>query len=302
MKKILTYIALSVGATACIYVLSLLATGDHYWCFKDHDTCVIEEANHYRDIRDQKLKDENDRHTQSVAAINTYYNDQKINPLKNTLSAGAMLREAKEGDKRNVPSEFFTLKDSLVPIAHADENSGDGWIKGDETTDQNSTTNSKSNTKPLRYQALLSSLNSPYANIDIESHCKQAGVEQAQCEILVAIAQSESTSGTNFKSNFLPTEQAIKLGQSFYHNPVGIKDMRPENERERNHPDENGMYLRRFSSWDEFWLWYPAHMKEAYFDRGSTTAASISKCYVRGDCAIVKTGWVANINDFINKL
>lgn len=302
MKNLLIKIAMAVGVTAAIYVIALLTTGDNFWCFKGADECAIDQIVYYRNVRDQQIKEENDRHAKQVATINAYYNDQKINPLKLTLSAGAVIKEAKEGDKRNIPQEFFTLKSSLVPIAHADEYRGDGWIKDVEIKDQDSITKDQGSTKQLRYQALLTSVGSPYANVDIEASCERAGVEQAQCDILIGIANSESNSGTNFVCTGKSREEAISLGQSYYYNPVGIKDLRPVTERERNHPDSNGCYLRRFSSWNEFWSFYPAHMKQAYFDKGALTAPQISKCYVRGDCRVVKPSLVYRVESFINKI
>lgn len=300
MKNLLIKIAMAIGVTAVIYVVALITTTDYQFCFKDKDTCAIDQMVYYRNVRDQKINEENDRHARQVASINDYYNEQKINPLKLTLSAAAAIKEAKEGDKRNVPAEFFTLKNSLVPIAHADN--GDGWIKDVEIKDQDSITTAQGNKKPLRYQALLTSVGSPYANVDIESSCDKAGVEQAQCDILVGIANSESNSGTNFVCSGKTREEAIELGQGYYHNPVGIKDLRAVTERERNHPDSNGCYLRRFSSFNEFWSFYPAHMKKAYFDKGALTAPQISKCYVRGDCVYVKPAWVYRVESFINKI
>ncbi len=300
MKNLLIKIALAIGVTGCLYVVALLTTTDHYWCFKDRDTCTIDEMKHWREVKDKQLTQENDRHATTVATINDYYNEQKINPLKLTLSAGAVIKEAKEGDKRNIPQDFLTLRSSLVPIAHADN--GDGWIKDVEIKDQDSITIAQGSKKPLRYQALLTSVGSPYADVDIESSCEKVGVEQAQCDILVGIANSESNSGTNFVCSGKTREEAIELGQGYYHNPVGIKDLRAVTERERNHPDSNGCYLRRFSSFNEFWSFYPAHMKKAYFDKGALTAPQISKCYVRGDCRVVKPSWVYRVESFINKI
>lgn len=300
MKTILTKCAVAVGVGVCLYLLAFIFGTEHYWCFKDQDTCAVEEMNHYRNVRDEKLKQENEQHMINVTAINAYYNDKKINPLKVTLSAGAVIKEAKEGDRRNIPEELLTLKNVLVPIAQADN--GDGWTQDVEIKDQSSITKDQSTEKTLRYQAVLNSVGSPYANIDIESGCNTAGVTEYQCDILVAIAQSESGSGNNFKSDFLARDEAINLGQNFYHNPVGIKDLRPKEERERSHPDENGMYLRRFESWEAFWQWYPSHMKAAYFDRGGSTPAIISKCYVRGDCKITKPSWVHRVESFISKI
>lgn len=206
MKSVLLKIVLAIGVTLSLYIVALITTSDYQFCFKDHDTCVVDQITSYRTQRDAQLKSEEDRHAQQVATINGYYNDQKINPLKNTLSAAAVLKEVKEGDKRNVPSEFFTLRGTLLPKAFADS----------LPTDQG-------NTKALRYQALLTSVGSPYADVDIESHCLNAKLTQYQCDILVGIAQSESASGTNFVSTKLGREEAIRLGKEVYHNPVGLK-------------------------------------------------------------------------------
>lgn len=318
MKTFLIKIASAIGATALIYLVSLLTTGDSLWCFKDKDTCAIDQMVHYREQRDIKIKEEEERHKTSLASINSYYNDQKINPLKLSLSAGAILKEAKEGDKRNVPQEFLTLKGSLIPIAQADN--GDGWTQDDEIKDQSSITKDQSTEKTLRYQALLTSFGSPYANVDIGAYCKEANVPQEQCDVLVGIGHSESKSGTDFTSSTLPKAEAIRLGQEVYHNPVGIKLCRevpvvylspfsgdliksstecPEFSKK---PDENGMWIQRYDSWEQFWITYIYQMKRGYLDKGATTPESISKCYVRGDCVTVKTGWVNNVKFFTAKL
>lgn len=330
MKSILFKIVLAIGTTLAIYVIAIVATSDYQFCFKDKDTCAIDQMVYYRNVRDQKINEENDRHAKQVATINDYYNEQKINPLKLTLSAGAVIKEAKEGDKRNVPPEFFTLKNSLVPIAHADENRGDGWIKDVEIKDQDSISKEQSNQKTLRYQALLTSVGSPYANVDIESHCQQAGLTQYQCDILVGIGQSESRSGTDFTSTKVSKEEAIKLGKEVYHNPVGIKlcvevpvvrsipfadgdstivtstDCPPTVRK----PDENGMWIQKYDDWELFWILYTNQMKHSYFDRGAKNASDISRWYVGDNAELakkvgshyVKTNWVYRVESFINKL
>lgn len=300
MKLIFIKVLLVIGVAVSLYLSAMVATSGHYWCFKDKDTCTIEEIEYWRGLKEQTNNELTARYNEQMAKSNDYFDNKKINPLKLTLSASAVIKEAKEGDKRNVPAEFFTLKNSLVPIAHADN--GDGWIKDVEIKDQDSITTAQGSKKPLRYQALLTSVGSPYADVDIESSCEKAGVEQAQCDILVGIANSESNSGTNFVCSGKTREEAIELGQGYYHNPVGIKDLRAVTERERNHPDSNGCYLRRFSSFNEFWSFYPAHMKKAYFDKGALTASQISKCYVRGDCRVVKPSWVYRVESFTNKI
>jgi len=328
MKNLLLKIGLAIGTTIVIYVVALITTTDYQFCFKDKDTCTIEAINHYRNLRNKKNQDAKDYYDRSVATNNDYYNEQKINPLKLTLSAAAAIKEAKEGDKRNVPAEFFTLKNSLVPIARADN--GDGWTQDVEIKDQSSITTTQSNQKTLRYQALLTSVGSPYASVDIESHCKQAGLTQYQCDILVGIGQSESRSGTDFTSTKVSKEEAIKLGKEVYHNPVGIKlcvevpvirsipfadgdstivtstDCPPTVRK----PDENGMWIQKYDDWELFWITYTHQMKHSYFDRGAKNASDISRWYVGDNAELakkngshyVKSSWVYRVESFINKL
>lgn len=286
---------MAVGVTAAIYVIALLTTGDNFWCFEDKDTCAINQIVYYRNLRDQQLKDEQDRHATTVATINDYYNEQKINPLKLTLSAAAVIKEAKEGDKRNIPQEFFTLKSSLVPIAHADN--GDGWINDVEIKDQNSITITQSNQKTLRYQALLTSVGSPYADVDIESYCLNAELTQYQCDLLVAISGAESRFGTNFRKKDASGKIVLadEEGKKKF-NPVGLKG------GGISYPTPDGFYLRSFQSWEDFWTQYPLIMKRGYFSKGGNTAAIISKCYVSGDCVSVKTSWVNRVESFMSKI
>lgn len=312
-------IALVIGVALALYLTALVATSDHYWCFKDKDTCTIDEIDYWRAEKEMTIQQIKQRADEQLASANDYYDNKKINPLKLTLSAAAVIKEAREGDKRNVPQDFFTLKNSLVPIAHADENRGDGWINDVEIKDQDSISTAKGSKKPLRYQALLTSVGSPYANVDIESYCFDAKLTQYQCDILVGIAHSESASGTNFVSTKLPREDAIRLGKEVYHNPVGLKrcieikfmDKSPfSNEpyeastacpEPTKIPDENGMWIQKYDSWEVFWITYTHQMKDRYFDRGADSPASISRSYV-GKNGSVKTAWVNRVESFISKL
>lgn len=304
MKNLLIKIALAIGVTGCLYVVALLTTTDHYWCFKDRDTCTIDEMKHWREVKDKQLTQENDRHATTVATINDYYNEQKINPLKLTLSAGAVIKEAKEGDKRNIPQDFLTLRSSLVPIAHADN--GDGWIKDVEIKDQDSITTAQGSKKPLRYQALLTSVGSPYADVDIESHCSNAKLSIVQCDLLVGIAQAESQSGTDFKCDYKSKDAAITLGQNAYHNPVGIKDFRDDGIKKN--PDANGCYLWMFPSWDAFWEWFPQKMIKSYaWDRQGADVSYMSGCWVKGKnksggCLPPAKSWEHRVESFTSKI
>ncbi len=296
MKNLLIKIALAIGVTGCLYVVALLTTTDHYWCFKDRDTCTIEEIEYWRGLKEQTNNEITNKYNEQLASSNDYFDNKKINPLKLTLSASALIKEAKEGDKRNLPQELFSLKNSLVPIAHADN--GDGWNKDVEIKDQDSITTAQGNKKPLRYQALLTSVGSPYADVDIESSCEKAGVTQKQCDILVAISGAESSFGTKYRKKDLSTGSIVvadEEGKS-KHNPVGMKG------GGLSYPTEDGFYLRPFASWEDFWAQYPVIMKRGYFDRGGNTPAEISKCYVSGDCVSVKYSWVYRVESFINKI
>lgn len=314
-------IALVIGVALALYLTALVATSDHYWCFKDKDTCTIDEIDYWRAEKEMTIQQIKQRADEQLANANDYYDNKKINPLKLTLSAAAVIKEAREGDKRNVPQDFFTLKNSLVPIAHADENRGDGWINDVEIKDQDSISTAQGSKKPLRYQALLTSVGSPYANVDIESYCLDAKLTQYQCDILVGIAHSESASGTNFVSTKLPREDAIRLGKEVYHNPVGLKkcieikfmDKSPFSDEPYEAstacpeptkiPDENGMWIQKYDSWEVFWITYTHQMKDRYFDRGADSPASISWSYVgKPGNGQNKSAWIHRVESFMSKL
>jgi hypothetical protein len=283
VKKMIV-VAVLVLIAVILLGLNEYGKGPMAWCFEGKDVCTLKAMDKLRAERDSRKADLQ----KQIIDTETYYNN-KINPLKSALTGETISNELKAGRKQNVPESILGFR--LVPQVMADELT--------EEVVLGSVSWSPDNT---RYTRLLTELGSPYANVPIELYCREAGITIKQCDILVAIPQSEGQSGKDFKSDFLPREEAVKLGQTFYHNPVGMKDLRLKGERERTHPDENGMYLRRFDSWDAFWRFYPAHMKTAYFDRGGTTPEIISKCYVRGDCKVVKQEWANTIHQFINKI
>lgn len=306
MKDILIKVALVIGVAVSLYLSAMVATSQHYWCFKDKDTCTIEEIEYWRGLKEKTNSEITARYNEQMATSNDYFDNKKINPLKLTLSASALIKEAKEGDKRNLPQELFSLKNSLVPIAHADENRGDGWIKDVEIKDQEPISTAQGNEKTLRYQALLTSVGSPYANVDIESHCANANLNQVQCDLLVGIAQAESQSGTDYKCDYKSKEAAITLGQSAYHNPVGIKDFRDDGIKKN--PDANGCYLWQFPSWDAFWEWFPQKMIKSYaWDRQMADVSYMSGCWVKGkdkkgNCLPPAKSWEYRVESFIKRI
>lgn len=325
MKKTISYLLLvikenvrnvflAVCAGAFIYLLALLFTGDHYWCFKDHDTCSIEVMNYYRDIRDQKIKDENDRHTKTMATINTYYNDQKINPIKTTLSAGKVIEEYKKGNKQNVPEGFVALRQAFgIPQAYA--STGDTILDAPNSHSNIESAGITRWAKQIsvgRYGKVLANLGSPYASVSIEQYCNREGISEQGCDILVGIAHAESTSGTNFKCNWKTTDEAIKLGQSYYFNPVG-RFNGSYYLNGRKVPDENGCYLQKFSSWDDFWAFYANKMANNLYNfKERTEAYTMYLPYVKGDMrpwetltqreknAVMNSSWVQANNTFVS--
>lgn len=315
MKNLLVKIGVAMISMGIIYVLALIFANDHYWCFKDHDTCAIEEMDYYRGLKAAAIKQENERHDSTLVTLTEHY-DSKINPLKPTISTGRALEEFKKGNKQNVPEGFVALRQAFIPQALA--SSG-------ETLTESPIDNGNTSTKYVmhfapdqinvgRYSKVLSEINSPYAGVPIEKYCNKEGVKEVACDILVSIAQSESSSGTHFRCNWKTPEQALKLGVEFYHNPVGFKDLRPAGERERTHPDENGCYLRRFDSFNAFWEFYVNHMVPAYGFDTRTEALTMYQCYVNGNCKpwskltdeqkeeARNSPWVNTINSFVERI
>lgn len=315
MKTILFKILIAMLCGAVLFITALIFVSDHYWCFKDHDTCVIEEMDYYRGLKAVAIKQENERHEATLATLTEHY-DSKIIPLKPLISTGRALEEYKKGNKQNVPEGFVALRQAFIPQALASS----GETLTDSPKDNGSiSTKSVMHFAPDhinvgRYSKLLSEINSPYAGVPIEKYCNNEGVKEVGCDILVSIAQSESSSGTNFRCNWKTPEEALRLGVDFYHNPGGFKDLRPAGERERTHPDENGCYLRRFDSFNAFWEFYVNHMVHAYGFDTRTEALTMYQCYVNGNCKYWsqlteeqkeearKSPWVNTINSFVERI
>lgn len=276
-------IVLCVAASLLVAVgINEYMKGDYSWCFEDRDICTIKSMDKLRAERDSKKAELQ----KQIIDTETFYNN-KINPMKSSLTGATITNEIKSGRKENVPEGILSFR--IIPQALA--------ASGDTMNDSN--VRMANHISIGRYGEALANVLSPYANVPIEKYCNTAEVKQDQCDILVGIAHAESTSGTNFKCNFKTREEAIKLGQEYYFNPVGIKDFTSDGLKKN--PDDNGCYLRKFASWNAFWEFYPAHMKQAYFDKGAITPEVISKWYVGGN-GLVKYGWVNRVKFFTNKL
>lgn len=308
MKNLLVKIGVAMLSMGIIYVLALIFANDHYWCFKDHDTCAIEEMDYYRGLKAAAIKQENERHDSTLVTLTEHY-DSKINPLKPTISTGRALEEFKKGNKQNVPEGFVALRQAFIPQALA--SSG-------ETLTESPVTNISTSTPAVmhfapainfgRYGKILAEKGSPYASLPIERYCDENGLKARQCDLILGVAQHESQSGTDFACDYKTKTVANLLGQYYYHNPVGIKDLRPEGERERKTPDENGCYLRRFDSFEAFWKWYIPHMVVAYNWKEVTDVTYLSGCYVHGKdkdtgkCLAPALEWAGTVHGFANRV
>lgn len=323
MKPIVFKIAIIMAAAL---LLSLLTWANSFdWkmvCFSDQLTCTKNKIVVLRERRDSELANlqEQEKKVQSVIVDRNTYWTSELEKEKLNLPAGYISDMIKKQDFKDVPKGIL---ESVIPKANADngeegtasdqtsspkdslstaEDTGATGIKAIANPDMASVTIASNAYAPMRYKNVLTKFGSPYAETPIAQYCKEAGMGVLQCDLLVSIANSESQNGTDFKCTGISVEQAIKLGQNFYFNPVGIKDLRPEGERERSHPDENGCYLRRFDSWDDFWKFYTKHMVKAYSFDKRTEVYSMSGRYKLGNSAMRDITWTQGVNWFVQKI
>lgn len=320
MKNLLIKIGAAMLSGLLLYGVSLVVTGDKYWCFKDHDTCAVEEMEYWRDVRDNALKEENERHKTTEATILAYYNDGKIKPIKPTISTGKALEELQKGNKENVPEGFFALRNAFIPQANA--SSGELLTDTDisiqvppaYSPEENTTTVRFGSTIPVgRYGKVLAEIGSPYASLPIEQYCNKAGIPEKGCDLLLGIAHAESKSGTDFKCNYKTWDEAVKLGQTVYFNPVGRFVGNYWNGRKV--PDSNGCYLQQFKSWEDFWDFYTDRMANNIYNfKERTEVYTMRRLYVFGDTRpwdslsqwekneALNSPWVQANNWFVNKV
>ncbi len=223
--------------------------------------------------RIDNLRAEKDTYQGKINVLNTAIND-----LKKGFSSGYVIKQIQENSLQNVHPDIITF----VPTSY-------GVGKG-------SVFLPKEVEKKVLGQ-YLQQKNSPFAEEDILQACSKARVSRDQCLMLVAISGAESNFGTNFvkKDTHGKIVLAISEGQKKY-NPVGLKG------GGISYPTPDGFYIRPFQSWQDFWNQYPRIMKSGYFDRGGVTLASISRCYVGGDCINAKPQWTARSEGFYKEM
>lgn len=216
------------------------------------------------------LRVEKDAYQGKINTLNTAIND-----LKKSFSSGYVIKQIQENSLQNIHPDIIGFNPGL--------NGGSGFYP-----------------RPIEKQMLASYLqqkNSPFAQEDILGSCSKAKVSRNQCLMLIAISGSESSFGTQFRKKDAQGKivLAVSEGQKKY-NPVGLKG------GGYSYPTPDGFYIRPFQSWADFWNQYPRIMKSGYFDRGGTTFASISRCYVGGDCINAKPQWTKRSETFYGEL
>lgn len=276
------------------------------WCFKDKSQCAIDAMNNLRNARDTQEK-----HLKQAILDNQNYYNPIINSLKPTLDGATIEAEIKAGRKENVPEGILSFRNLLIPKANAA--SGDVMNEISLSDNKPYTGGIRfGNAIPVgRYGEVLAELGSPYAAVPIEQYCNKEQIPVAGCDILVGIAHAESGSGTNFKCNWKTREEAIRLGQSIYFNPVGRFVGSYVNGRKV--PDENGCYLEKFASWEAFWEFYTNRMANNIYEfKTRTEPHTMYLRYVKGDFTpwdkltddqrrdVLATPWVTINNQFTN--
>lgn len=244
------------------------------------------------------LRIEKDAYQAKINDLNMH-----INELKKGFSAGYVIKQIQTQHMQNVHPDILTQRDeskgfNLIPKAMAASGETMLDVPAKTNSQQVSVRFAPNQISVGRYGEVLAELGSPFASVPIEKYCNQAEVKQDMCDILVGISFAESAAGTKFRKKDMATGKIVEAneeGKSTF-NPVGLKG------GGISYPTPEGWYLRPFKSWDDFWSFYPAHMKKAYIDRGGTTPIIISKCYVGGDCITPKAGWANRVESFVAKL
>jgi len=264
-RKLVGRLTLLIGAGLMVFLMYQLLTSG----FCRDDVCIQK--------RIDNLRSEKDTYQAKINALNGAIND-----LKKGFSSGYVIKQIQENSLQNVHPDIIGFHP--VPVGLA---SGTGL----------SPVYYPSGIEKKILASYLQQKNSPFAHEDILKSCSKARVSRDQCLMLVAISGAESNFGTQFRKKDAQGKivLAISEGQKKY-NPVGLKG------GGFSYPTPDGFYIRPFQSWADFWNQYPRIMKSGYFDRGGVTFASISRCYVGGDCINAKPQWTARSEGFYREM
>lgn len=231
-----------------------------------HDACIQSKID--------GMRTEKEAYQAKIQSINT-----SINDLKKNFSSGYVIEQIQTQHLQNVHPDILSRAE-LIPAS-----SGAGM-------------SAPTGAERQQLATYLKTKQSPFAQENILQSCANAQVNRSQCYMLIAISGAESSFGTQYRKLDTATGRIVvanQEGQKKY-NPVGIKGGGV------SYPTADGFYIRQFQSWTDFWQQYPRIMKQGYFDRGGSTLAIISKCYVSGDCQQVKAGWTQRSEQFYREI
>lgn len=272
---------------------------------KDHDQCILQAIDMERKDRDA-FKEAREQEianfvSQKNAEITEYVTakDATIEGYKDQLKPETIEAEYKANRLQNVPSRLLKL---MVPEAKADNS--EVSLSTDESKEP---TVAPLPVVPNRYTAVLARYNAPYKDVNIEKYCKDAGMAQRDCDIMVAIAQQESQMGKDYHCVQQTKAYAITLGQTYYHNPMGLTDATVHYKNYartgKKNADFQGCFIRKFDSWEDFWSFMPKSFMDTtkpYYVGNWSTVKELSGIWVNGDISRPSQNWINTVTGVLN--
>ena len=272
------------------------------FCLKDQITCATEKMQAIRDNRDKVTQERNTfvtEYNKGTVDWNTQ-EDAKVEAIKATLPAGYVSELIQKGIYKDVPK---TILEKLIPEAKADSEKLPPIVDADISLN----TEEAKSTSPNRYSAVLAKYNAPYKDVNIERYCNEAGMAQRDCDIMVAIAQQESQMGKDFHCIQQTKAYAITLGQTYYHNPMGLTDASVHYKNYaatgKKNSDFQGCFIRKFDSWDAFWKFMPQSFMDKdkpYYVGNWSTIKQLSGIWVNGNVSSPSQSWIDTVSGVLN--
>jgi hypothetical protein len=311
-KTIIVGIASSFVILTSLVFFNEVANGRIDICFKDSLTCNLEKIEWLKSERN-KATDANNamvaKINEDTLSINKLY-DEKIESIKALLPAGYVSDLIKSEDFENVPK---TILEKLVSVPQA---------KADSVTSSDISLSSKpviskvktqvkilDSYSPSRYSSVLKQLKSPYADVPIAQYCEEAGLPLLKCDIMVGIAQQESQSGKDFHCVQQTLAYSIKLGQTYYHNPMGLSDVNVHYKNYattgKKNADFQGCFIRKFDSWDSFWKFMPQSFMDKnmrYYIENWNYVSELSGIWKNGSKNKPDEDWTRTVNGIVTKI
>lgn len=313
MKYKLKTIVLGLfGAVAVLGVMVLLnelGSGRINLCFKDSLVCTLEEIEDLRDERDA-ITDANNEMVSKINAdtveVNKKYDD-RIEEKKLKLPASFVSEMIEKEIYKDVPKSILR-KVLDIPEAKADATKpGDISLNTEAVKSFSVVTPIDTEPAQNRYTAVLAKYNAPYKNVNIEKYCNDASMLQRDCDVMVAIAQQESQMGKDFHCVQQTKAYAITLGQTYYHNPMGLSDAKVHyknyKQTGKKNADFQGCFIRKFDSWEDFWRFMPQSFMDKsmrYYVGNWNTVEELSGIWVNGKKSSPSEAWYKTVKSVLN--